>query len=193
MILCRTPRTDIVPVLTFSTPKGPCHDLPTIPYLSPRDEFSGKRFTEMPILRRHFKMKSEDGTVLEAQQVLQKRGLLLEVEIATTVDSSGIKGLALIDTGARLTCIDRRVAIDHLGLRPNGQVEADTPAGISKHDTFPCCISFPGGGGLPPMTLGKAISMEMTDGIYIALLGRDFLRDKMLVVDGIDGSFTLSW
>lgn len=148
--------------------------------------------TLMPILHRQVRMRIDNGPIMEPLEIAERLGPLLQVEIASQSGSQTVGGIALIDTGARISSIDLRAA-SMLGMQHNGEVEASTPAGISRHYTFAGKISFPEHAELPPLVASNLLGVDMSDRKYVALLGRDFLRNKMLTYDGTTGHFTLVW
>lgn len=106
--------------------------------------------------------------------------------------AGGVDGAALIDTGATHTVV-RSDVMARLGLKPVGKVEIVSPGAPSATlDTFACEIHFPFG-NIPKLVLPQANASPLDGSPFIALLGRDFLADKLLILDGRAGYYTLAW
>jgi predicted aspartyl protease len=114
----------------------------------------------------------------------------------------GASGLALLDTGATLTGIDRSVP-EALGVPPVGQVETGTAAGKAKHSTYPARLVFT---SIPNLILEAqaAVGVDLS-GLrvqfgqaqppqpIIALIGRDVLSNWLLVWNGPMGMWSISF
>lgn len=100
-------------------------------------------------------------------------------------------GMCLIDTGASNTCIDRGVAVT-LGLPIINRMQVQTPAGSVNQDVFATRLTFPGA-LLPPLTFLAACGAELMNQGICALIGRDFLANKILIYDGILNKYSISW
>lgn len=159
----------------------------------------------MPVHSRAFRTDS----CLPAPQRLVLNGALLQVEIeipealAACFASEGrevpraLSGWALIDTGARSTCVDRK-AVESLGVMPVDVVHTQTPGGELSMAVYPTRFRFPG--------LGMEIGFQLTVGAdlkrvlgrtspdhVLMLLGRDILAHSILVYDGPSSSYTLGY
>lgn len=104
-------------------------------------------------------------------------------------DRPEINGLALIDTGSTTSAVSYQAVSQHLGLQSNGAVNGGGSTGLAEHQTFPVEIVFDV--GLPILSIKHAPAFQLQN--CIALLGRDFLQDKVLIFNGRDGMFTLCW
>lgn len=124
-------------------------------------------------------------------------GPILEVEMCALGEkekSRILKIAALVDTGCSGTCIDRRV-IASLGLTRTGVkfVHTASTAGESiEEDYFLMTVAI-----MAPELFHKTDSLEVTVfdpgcGRHQALLGRDFLKDFLLQVDGRVKIFSLT-
>ena len=155
----------------------------------------------MPTLNIRSETSDEAGRVVAAPVGLAQRGPLVPATLMVS-DSHrrflatqgkpaphAIQGLALIDTGASITCVDQQVATD-AGL-PVVDTAAMTSASHAKHEV--------------PVFAGKLVIPEFTninteyalgatlDGQnLIALIGRDLLQAAVLVYNGTEGTVSLS-
>lgn len=115
-----------------------------------------------------------------AQQLLQQ-GITLPTPEA---------GLALIDTGATSTCIDRTAAA-RMNLPVVDVVTMATAAAAStQHNVHPVSFEIT---GLPIQINGpRTIGVELQAQGLLALIGRDLLSACTLHYNGPTGGFTLS-
>ena len=100
-------------------------------------------------------------------------------------------GIGLIDTGATFTAVDEGVLVS-LGLRPVNVIQILTPSGGDTQGVYPCQISFPGTpilGSIPFNAVGSRLA---SFGV-IALIGRDLPKHFLMVYNGVEGSWTLSY
>jgi hypothetical protein len=136
------------------------------------------------------------GALLRVQVGLHK-ALKEHLQAAGHKTPEAIEGWALIDTGARSTCVDI-AAIRELGIAPVSWVNTTTPAGKSKMALFPTCFRFPGldreigfhlavGAGIRGV-LGSSPSEHV-----LMLVGRDILAQSVLVYNGPSSSYTLAY
>ena len=108
-----------------------------------------------------------------------------------------IQGWALVDTGARQSCIDSEAG--EVLYQQVGAAEAFTP---STPDGAPhlapvywAMLAFPGT-DLPileQMVLGMRLGYLVQGKPVLALLGRDFLSSCRLIYDGPAGKLDLVW
>lgn len=101
-----------------------------------------------------------------------------------------VLGLALIDTGAQATCVDRRAA-GRAGLL---EIDAAVMGSAThSHEQVPVfagqldILDLPG-----TVTLRRGLGANLESQGLIALIGRDVLSQCLLICNGPDGSFTLS-
>lgn len=109
-----------------------------------------------------------------------------------------VPGLALIDTGATMTCVHRRV-LDQLGLKPIGTVNSGTASGVVQQEIYPGRIVFPTHGWTLDLQAvvavdlsGQTIALEPDPQPIIALLGRNFLQRGVFIWNGTGGCWTLT-
>lgn len=105
---------------------------------------------------------------------------------------SGTLHLALIDTGARTTCIDTTIT-EELGLPVVGNTQQPAAGilGPGLVDVYPAQISIP---ELRLSVTGHFPGVHLAAGgqPYRALIGRDILRHLTMLYDGRTGVVTLS-
>jgi hypothetical protein len=63
---------------------------------------------------------------------------------------------------------------------------------VRVHNVYPARLTFPGA-YLPPINFQRVAGTSLANQGIIALLGRDFLADKILHYDGVSHSVMLSW
>jgi len=108
-----------------------------------------------------------------------------------------VQGWALIDTGARLSCIDNDVG--HSLYQQVGVVQALTPSTPDEEPHFaPVYYGYLvfGGVTLPSMEqtfLGMSLGHIVQGKPILALLGRDWLGGVRMVYDGLAGKVDLEW
>ncbi len=97
---------------------------------------------------------------------------------------------ALVDTGARTTCIDSEIAIA-LNLPIVDQEDVAGALGPGRMNVYLAQIAVP---GLRAALSGRFFGAHLHAGgqPYSALIGRDFLRYFKLAYDGRTGAVTLS-
>lgn len=106
--------------------------------------------------------------------------------------------LALIDTGAEVTCIDRSIS-NQLGFLPKQYGSTNVPGlgGIAfsvfvevefqiPHPTAPISQFF-------TIEDLEAVELDIQSLGYDAILGRDVLSHCVLIYDGVVGSYSLSY
>lgn len=134
---------------------------------------------------------------------LLDRGPVLNVEISIpttlarlwdkqnlTVPGSQM-GVALLDTGASRTCVDRD-AIKELSIPSIGIERVYTPQGSEEQHKYPVRISFPGT-PLPSVEFGSAYGASLREQGIIALIGRDLLTHFVFTYNGPGGFITLAF
>lgn len=145
-----------------------------------------------------------DGSAvpLAPQQALRRRGPILQVTVGLgqpfaeqvllrgDAIPSPISGMALIDTGATRTCIDREAA-ERLGLPAIDVVRMRTALdATSLQNVYPIQVEFTA----TPVRVGipRAVGAALSDHGLLILLGRDALEHMLLVYNGVTGQITLS-
>ena len=101
-----------------------------------------------------------------------------------------VRGFAMIDTGAAITCVDQSaaeraglVAVDS-GLITSVTHEAEVAP------VFMCKLDFTGWGlSLPRL---RVLGANLSSQGLVALIGRDALSSCIFIYNGLDGSFSLS-
>lgn len=98
--------------------------------------------------------------------------------------------LALIDTGARESCIDTQLAT-HLGLAAIDTMLLSGVGGSRPHPVFLAYVAIP---ELGIAQYGKFAGVELSDGgqVHGVLLGRTFLGATKLVYDGPSSHVTVT-
>jgi hypothetical protein len=108
---------------------------------------------------------------------------------------------ALVDTGASNTCIDPSVLIGQnpagLALTPTGTVSMTTPStGTTPHiaDQYDVALLIPHATLTPLVRLTIAVaSVELLAQGFHVLIGRDILKDCVLVYNGTEDLFILAY
>jgi predicted aspartyl protease len=123
-----------------------------------------------------------------------------QVETAlTTVGQpvpSSVTGLALIDTGATMTCVHEPI-LTNLGLQPVGTLSAGTATGRAQQSVYMCRLIFPVLGWTVDLPVagvnldGQEIATSPPQPI-IALLGRNLLQMCVLIWNGPGGFWTIA-
>lgn len=145
----------------------------------------------LPVL--NFTYSTTDKAV-PAASVMQLQGptILVLVGVAPvaaengTLNFQGQQVAALIDTGAFTSCIDEKLAIA-LALTPIDKQKIGGAAGKQDHLIYLGMIAVP---ALNTHHKGRFVGVKM-EGSQQVLLGRDFLRDCVLIYSGGTGSITL--
>lgn len=100
-----------------------------------------------------------------------------------------VAGMALIDTGARVTCIDRKAAAQaQLPTVGSGKMASATHA----EEIVPIFAGNIQIAGLGNISANRAYGANLEPQGIIALIGRDVLKQMILFYNGTDGTFTLS-
>jgi hypothetical protein len=102
-----------------------------------------------------------------------------------------VSGLALIDTGANICGIDE-AALQQLGIPPFGYMPIHTPAGLSNQNTYPASLSFPGT-PIPNITFTDFLGSSLSAQGILVLIGRNVLKDFVLVYNGPGGHVALAF
>lgn len=100
-------------------------------------------------------------------------------------------GIALIDTGASRTCVDRQ-AIQDLAIPQIGVERVYTPQGSEEQYKYPARISFPGT-PLPAVEFSSVFGAQLREQGLVALIGRDLLSLFVLTYNGPGGFVTLAY
>lgn len=100
-----------------------------------------------------------------------------------------IRGNALVDTGASITCVDLPL-IKSLGVQPISSAQVLTPQGSAMQDIYPVKILF--AGTSIAFNLNAVLGSDLAAQNIVALIGRDILSICMIVYNGPFGHFSLS-
>ena len=111
---------------------------------------------------------------------MKKEGLIVPAPIS---------GTGLIDTGATTTSIDLAAA-ESLSLPPTGEAVLGTAGGTVKAPVFVFSVSI-GDGRILGETI-RGMGCDLTSHGLVVLLGRDLLSHCVFIMNGPDGSFSLS-
>ena len=96
-------------------------------------------------------------------------------------------GFALIDTGASITAVDEDV-VASLGIQPIGQMKLSTASQSTLAWLYAARLTCGAG---PVLEVLDIVGCTLQPQGFIALLGRNFLRNVVLVYDGPGGFFSL--
>lgn len=96
-------------------------------------------------------------------------------------------GTAILDTGAEATCLDIRI-VGQLHLLRSGTARVIGSTSAAKAPTFHARIRLPALG--LDLELPNAIAVDLKEHRGLALLGRDVLRDAVLIYNGVLGEVT---
>ena len=154
----------------------------------------------MPTFSRNF-INSKSGT--PDPNHLERVGPRLPVEVSIsgvlasqyTKDQRAIpppvSGFALFDSGASNTCIDEGV-LSQLGLAAQDNIDISTPSEKSVRSRYIAKVSFP---DCPLSDIDPAvvIGVVLRNQGYIALLGRDLMRDMLVIYDGPGARVTFAF
>ena len=106
---------------------------------------------------------------------------------AAEISASGKLMWALIDTGADHGCIDEKVATD-LGLRIVDRQKICGVGGERDHNFYLGSLFVQ---ALESAFIGALIGVSLDERTPV-ILGRDFLRDKLMFYDGKNGSIIVT-
>ena len=158
----------------------------------------------MPTFHRNFTYASgSDMAGLHSSEHLARVGPRLRVQVAVPEslaaalnergeDVSGPEeGFALFDTGASATCADESVLL-RLGLSPVDTLRIATPSGTSVASVYVCALYFPGS-QMPDLNEVFVIGAQLQNQNYAVLIGRDILKDMILIYDGPGARITFAY
>jgi hypothetical protein len=158
---------------------------------------------------RWWTLKDGNGAPIPLHKSLGICGPALPVEIAVPSDHAkklaaagkavpaSVQGVALIDTGATATCIDVSVSTK-LGLVAINQTTVLTPAGPAVQSIYAVRLEFPGctlSAVDSWFALGSQLAssgQSVAGAPIMVLLGRDYLGGKLLVYNGLGGTWSLA-
>ncbi len=159
----------------------------------------------MKILTGNFGVRRGQNQV-PAPRVLQTQGPVIEVQVETPnllaqyLKNKGktvpgpTKGMALIDSGATISCVDSDV-IRRLGVKPIGVTTVLTAGGPKRQNCYPARFSFPQQKMYFEFSrvMGADLKGQSIMGKdLVALLGRDVLSRCLFIYNGPNATFTLA-
>ena len=154
----------------------------------------------MPILNHRFRGRTLEGEPVPSRLGLQRFGprvpVLVGVHSATAKsrqESEGeipvpIQGEGLIDTGASITSVDLSVATK-LGLAVTGTCKLGTAGGPQEAPTYAFRFNL---SRMLELDCPQGVGCDLQGQGIILLIGMDLLSRCLFVMNGPDGSFTLS-
>ena len=101
-----------------------------------------------------------------------------------------VTGSALIDTGATFSAIDMGRVAKKLGLNPIATAKSGTADGEKVQPIFSVKFVLPQSKIV--VSDGRATGVNLDGSPYIALLGRSFLQNVIMIYDGPGAEFTLA-
>jgi len=137
------------------------------------------------------------GTKMTAVDALQQMGPVVPIVLLPFGGRDGIQskpgdpvtGFALVDTGARATCIDCKAAKD-AGIPI---VDTGTMSSATHHDEevpiFAAKIEIQ---GFRPVDAPRAFGANLAPMGIVALIGRDVLKSSIMIYNGTTGQFSLT-
>lgn len=102
-----------------------------------------------------------------------------------------VKGEALIDSGAQISCIDDTVA-SKLGINSIGQIQGGWMAGSSIRNLFSAKLTIVEGNQRWQFESASVMGVDIIKQGLVALIGRNFLSKGMMVYSGFLGIVDLS-
>jgi predicted aspartyl protease len=151
----------------------------------------------LPILNLRISVKARDA---KGAQVGVKKGFGLQtigprVPVIIFPSSKGqlshepVAGYGLLDTGASMTCVDREAA-EKAGLT----VAGEAPMGSATHasEMVPLYAGNLRIEGLPDYKLTRAYGANLQPYKLVALIGRDMMASCVLIVNGLEGTVSMS-
>jgi hypothetical protein len=144
---------------------------------------------------------SDSGGLAGSGTALQREGPRIAIEIGVPIALAGFlrrsglpvppaqRGFALIDTGASITAVDEGV-VAALGIQPIGQMKLSTPSQSRAAWLYATRLTC-AGIAMPVLDVLDIVGCTLQPQGFIALLGRNFLRNVVLVYDGPTGHFAL--
>jgi len=142
----------------------------------------------MPSITQKIPNLQQVGPVIEVTVTLS--AIFMQKTNISPLTAKTIKLLAMIDTGASGTVISQGI-VNILGINPVGTTLVNTPSSTDVNcNQFDVQIIFPNNVIIPSIVIIEA----PLQGQHIqCLIGRDILKDGVLIYNGCDNSFTLSF
>ena len=151
----------------------------------------------MPIITIRLNVQDQDGNAVHAPGAFAQSGPLLEVLLVPPegMASDPVRGYAMIDTGASVSCVNAETAeaagwpiIDTAKMSSTTHTSQDVPvfAGrLLSKDLNDGHIHV-------PRWMGVKLDSEASLFPLVALIGRDLLQTSVFIYNGQDQSFTLA-
>lgn len=150
----------------------------------------------MPAITRRLDVHDQDGNAVHAPEVFVHSGPLLEVLLVPPegVATDPVKGYAMIDTGASVSCVNVETAtaagwpiIDTAKMSSATHASQDVPVLVGRlfSKDFNNHIHV-------PKWMGVNLDGETSLFHLVALIGRDLLQTSIFIYNGQDQSFTLA-
>jgi hypothetical protein len=128
------------------------------------------------------------GPIVEV--IISPHNAIARQLLAQGVNPPTVTGMALIDTGASMTCVDVQAAAT-LKVPIVGQMQlASVSHPTSTHPLYPIHIQF--SGISVSVEAPRATGTPLASLGIVALLGRDALQTCVLIYNGVAGHFTLA-
>jgi hypothetical protein len=157
----------------------------------------------MPVYNHYYPDSLNQINTLESAQRLASYGPTIPMAVSVTLAQArllerngqpippAVAGLALVDTGASLCCVDE-AAIRQLGIPPFGYAPVAGATGSSNQTTYPASLSFPGT-PIPNITFFDFVGSPLASLGILALIGRNVLAQFVMVYNGPGGHVSLSF
>jgi hypothetical protein len=152
----------------------------------------------MPIIK--FPDVRKEGNQLEKAGALIPVTISLPETLAALREGEGkpvqgpVRGMALLDTGADASAIDIGV-FRHFSILAIDRVGFNSAGGRATSEVFPAWLSLPEF-NIPKLEMERVIGCDFgwtgrKDDEFLMLMGRDILRNFLLVYDGIHDEWLL--
>lgn len=130
---------------------------------------------------------TQKGPIVEAKLMLGEQ--YREVAISQKMEIEEVKGLALIDTGASVTCFDQEAA-EMAGFPVSGTstMASATHARKTVPTYLGCGLEIK---GFMRLYVARAMGVKLESQGLIALIGRDALHKAVFIYNGAGGAFSL--
>ena len=156
----------------------------------------------MPVFSFGALARTADGRMVPSSAALRERLMRIPVTLSVHpaaekrlvvegATPSVVKGDALVDTGASVTCIDRSAA-GQLNLMATGVKTTGTAAGPQQVPVFAFRLAAQAGQQGFVLECTSGLGCDLVDHGLVALIGMDLLSRCVLVLNGPTGMYTLA-